>query len=121
MQRPHPSLPVRRFHPAARDTWTAHLRRVTSWVAAGSVAAVLALIGLAAHETPSHHTTGSSGATGSTGTGSAGGTTTGGGSGPPPTGGSSTTGAATSGRSSTSAPLVGPSSGGSAHVSTGMS
>lgn len=118
MQPPHPSTAVRRFHPRARRTWTANVRHATSWVAAGSVATVLALIGLAAHETPAHSTTGTTpGGTPTTGTaGVPSGTAT---SVTPTAGGSS--GSFTSGAPSTSGSILSPSTGGSAHVATGLS
>lgn len=125
MAQPHPSTSARRFHPGARDAWTARLRRATSWLAVGSVGLVAALVGLAAHETPPHHVTGSPSpgtapATGATG-GSAPVGTEGGAPATQPTGSGTagSPGAVTPG-SATTGPVVSPGSG-QAHVSTGLS
>lgn len=129
----HPSTAVRRFHPHLRDLWTVNVRRATSWVAVGSVGLTAALVGLAAKETPAHHTSGSTSTGGTPVAGSAATTPSSGSddgaAGTPSAGAaptSSATGSATAPTAGSSAPattsgsVVGPSTG-SPQVSTGLS
>jgi hypothetical protein len=119
MAQPHPSTLARRFRPGDREVWLRRVRATTIATAAGAVGATGLLIGLAAHETPSHHsavtTPTTSGGTGTATTPATGSTT-----GSTPTGGTSTGGTSAGRTSVTSGPVVSQGSG-TAHAATGQS
>lgn len=124
MHEVHPSSAARRFHPGWRELWTHRIRWVTGATAAGALGVTGLLMGVAAHETPAHHTTtsgntsgGTSTTSGGTSSGATGGTAQGASGG---TGSVTTSRRTTTGSGTTSGPIVSPGSG-TPHVSTGQS
>jgi hypothetical protein len=60
-----------RHHAGKGERAASGVRQVTNWIAAGAAAAVVVLVGVAAHETPAHHSAGTSTVPGTSSQGSA--------------------------------------------------